>query len=106
MTFLKPTAKSWDKVILITSTTVFFPYLLMPGLDAVRYRWSSVPPAIAVLGFVGVIVSLLLISWVMRVNTYLSRFVEVQRERGHKVISSGPYQYVHHPMVEGVIILL
>jgi protein-S-isoprenylcysteine O-methyltransferase Ste14 len=106
MAFIKPTAKRWDKVILITSTIVFFPYLLMPGLDAVRYRWSTVPPAIAVLGFVGVIVSLLLIFWVMRVNTYLSRFVEVQRERGHKVITSGPYQYVRHPPYVGVIILL
>jgi protein-S-isoprenylcysteine O-methyltransferase Ste14 len=32
--------------------------------------------------------------------------VEVQRERGHKVITSGPYQYVRHPMYVGVIILL
>ncbi len=106
MAFLKPTAKGWDKVVLVTSTIVFFPYLLLPGLDAVRYRCSPVPPVIAVLGFVGVIVSLLLIFWVMRVNTYLSRFVEVQRERGHKVITSGPYQYVRHPMYVGVIILL
>jgi protein-S-isoprenylcysteine O-methyltransferase Ste14 len=103
---LKPAAKGWDKVVLVTSTIVFFPYLLMPGLDAVRYRWSTVPPALAVFGFVGVIVSLLLIFWVMRVNTYLSRFVEVQRERRHKVITSGPYQYVRHPMYVGVIILL
>jgi protein-S-isoprenylcysteine O-methyltransferase Ste14 len=106
MAFLKPTAKGWDKVILITSTIVFFPYLLMQRLDAVRYRWSSVPLVIAVLGFVGVVVSLLLIFWVIRVNTYLSRFVGVQRERGQKVITSGPYQYVRHPMYVGVIILL
>jgi protein-S-isoprenylcysteine O-methyltransferase Ste14 len=106
MAFLKPAAKGWDKIILITSTIVFFPYFLLPGLDAVRYRCSSVPLAIAVLGFVGVIVSLLLIFSVIRVNKYLSRFVEVQRERGHKVITSGPYQYVRHPMYVGLIILL
>lgn len=106
MAFLKPSAKGWDKIIIITSTAVFIPYLLLPGLDAVRYRWSSVPLVISVLGFVGVLVALLLMVWVIRVNTYLSRFVEVQRERGHKVITSGPYRYVRHPMYAGLIILL
>lgn len=106
MVFLKPEAKGWDKVILITSTIVFIPYLLLPGLDAVRYRWSSIPLAIVALGFVGVIISLLLIFSVIQANKYLSRFVEVQRERGHKVIISGPYQYVRHPMYVGLILLL
>jgi protein-S-isoprenylcysteine O-methyltransferase Ste14 len=59
-----------------------------------------------VLGFVGVIISLLLIFLAMRANKYLSRFVEVQRERGHKVIISGPYQYVRHPMYAGLIVLI
>jgi len=106
MAFLKRSAKGWDKIIIVTSTAVFVPYLLLPGLDAVRYRWSSVPLAIVVLGFVGVLVALLLMVWVIQVNTYLSRFVEVQRERGHKVITSGPYQYVRHPMYASLIILL
>jgi protein-S-isoprenylcysteine O-methyltransferase Ste14 len=106
MVFLKPAAKNWDKIIIVTSTAVFIPYLLVPGLDAVRYRWSTVPPAVAVLGFVGVIFALFVMAWVIRVNAYLTRFVEVQRERGHKVITSGPYQYVRHPMYAGLIILL
>ena len=106
MAFLKRSAKGWDKIIIVTSTAVLVPYLLLPGLDAVRYRWSSVPLAIVVLGFVGVLVALLLMVWVIQVNTYLSRFVEVQRERGHKVITSGPYQYVRHPMYASLIILL
>ena len=106
MVFLKPAAKNWDKIIIVISTAVFVPYLLVPGLDAVRYRWSTVPPAVAVLGFVGVIFALFVMAWVIRVNAYLTRFVEVQRERGHKVITSGPYQYVRHPMYAGLIILL
>ena len=38
MAFLKRSAKGWDKIIIVTSTAVFVPYLLLPGLDAVRYR--------------------------------------------------------------------
>ena len=105
MAFLKPTAKGWDKVILLISTIVFIPYLILPGLDAVRFRWSSVPPIIKVVGFIGIILSLILVFWVMRVNTFLSRIVEIQKERGHRVITTGPYQYVRHPMYFGIIFL-
>ena len=38
-------------------------------------------------------------------NTYLSCVVEIQKERGHRVISTGPYRYIRHPMYVGVIIL-
>jgi protein-S-isoprenylcysteine O-methyltransferase Ste14 len=106
MPFLKPAAKNWDKIIIVTSTAVFIPYLLSPGLDAVRYQWSSVPLPVSVAAYAGVIVSLLLFLAVMRENVYLSRFVEVQRERGHKVITTGPYRYIRHPMYVGLIILL
>jgi protein-S-isoprenylcysteine O-methyltransferase Ste14 len=106
MAFLKPTAKKWDKVILVISTIVFFPYLLLPGLDAVRYHWSSVPLPVSVAAYAGVIVSFLLVFAVIRENAFLSRFVEVQKEKGHKVITTGPYRYVRHPMYVGVIILL
>ena len=41
----------------------------------------------------------------MRENTFLSRVVEIQKDRGHKVITTGPYRYVRHPMYVGVIIL-
>lgn len=41
----------------------------------------------------------------MKENTYLSRIVEVQKERGHSVITTGPYKYVRHPMYVGVIIM-
>lgn len=105
MTFLKPSARGWDKAILWISTVVFIPYLLLPGLDAIRYQWTSVPLIVKVVGFIGVVATLLLISWVMRENPYLSRIVEIQKERGHRVITTGPYRYVRHPMYVGVIIL-
>jgi protein-S-isoprenylcysteine O-methyltransferase Ste14 len=105
MAFLKPAAKRWDKAILLISTVVFVPYLILPGLDAVRFQWSLVPPLIKIVSFVGIILSYILLFWVMRENTYLSRIVEIQTERGHRVITTGPYQYVRHPMYFGVIVL-
>ena len=105
MTYLKSSAKGWDKAFMWISTAVFIPYLVMPGLDAVRYRWSEVPLAVETVGFVGVFISLLLVFWVLRENPFLSRVVEVQTERNHRVITTGPYRYVRHPMYTGVIVL-
>jgi len=42
---------------------------------------------------------------VSRANTYLSRVIEIQEERGHKVITTGPYRIIRHPMYFSVIIL-
>jgi len=103
MTFFKSSARGWDKAIFWIMTVVFIPYLFLPGLDAIRYQWSSVPLFIKVFGFMAIAASLLMISWVMRENTYLSRVVEIQRERGHRVITTGPYQYIRHPMYVAVI---
>jgi protein-S-isoprenylcysteine O-methyltransferase Ste14 len=42
----------------------------------------------------------------MRENTYLSQVVKIDEERGHQVITTGPYALVRHPMYTVVIILL
>jgi len=105
MIFLKKTAKGWDKVIILISILIFIPYIVLPGLDAVRYHWSQVSLPFKTTGFIGIFWSFVLISWVMRENKYLSRVVEIQKERGHEVVQTGPYKYVRHPMYLGLIIL-
>lgn len=49
---------------------------------------------------------LLLLGWVMRENTFLSQVVKIDKDRGHKVVTTGPYAVVRHPMYIVVIILL
>ena len=104
MTFLKKSARSWDKVIILIGTVVCVPLFMLPGLDAIRYQSSQISLPFKIVGFVGIMASFSLIFWVMRENTYLSRVVEIQKERGHKVITTGPYQYIRHPMYVGVIL--
>jgi protein-S-isoprenylcysteine O-methyltransferase Ste14 len=98
------TVKTWDKAIMITLLSGFMLLFLVPGIDAVRYQWSHVPFSLKVIGFAGSIVSNALMFWVLKVNPYSSAAVEIQTERGHKVIMTGPYRYVRHPIYVGAIL--
>jgi protein-S-isoprenylcysteine O-methyltransferase Ste14 len=101
----KRTVRPWDKLVLTIIFTGFFLLFFLPGIDAVRYQWSHVPLPLKIIGFVGLIVGNGLMFWVLKTNPYPSAAVEVQKDRGHKVITTGPYQYVRHPMYVGGILM-
>jgi protein-S-isoprenylcysteine O-methyltransferase Ste14 len=106
MKFTKKSAKGWDKVMTFVSMPFYILYLVIPGFDAVRYQWSHIPVWAKVACFIMIIPSFMWISWIMKENTFLSRFVEIQEERGHKVITTGPYRFVRHPMYISAMILM
>jgi protein-S-isoprenylcysteine O-methyltransferase Ste14 len=87
-----------QKVIMKLITVVFFFAALLPGLDH-RLGWSRVPLWLTVLSLAFVLAGYLLAFWVMKVNRFASRIIEVQP--GQTVISTGPYRVVRHPMYLG-----
>jgi len=103
---IKIPKRGWDKIIGIGLAIFFIPVYIIPGFDAVRYGWSQVPLPVKILGFILFVVSVAWSARVAKENTYLSRIVEIQKDRGHKVITSGPYRFVRHPMYLGSIVYL
>ena len=97
--------KAWDKVFILLFYLFFFAWLVLMPLDIVRFHWSQVFLVFQVAGAVALVGSFLLISLTFRENAFLSPTVRIQRERGQKVISTGPYQYVRHPMYAGGLLL-
>jgi protein-S-isoprenylcysteine O-methyltransferase Ste14 len=75
---------------------------LIPGFDH-RFNWSEISPAIVLIANLMVFLGYLWVFLVFRENTYTSRIVEV--EEGQKVISTGPYSIVRHPMYLGASIM-
>jgi len=89
-----------QKIILVSGIFLVLSFIL-PGFD-IRYGWSNMPAWFAILSNVIVIVGYLMVVWVFKTNTYTSRIVEV--EAGQKVITTGPYAIVRHPMYVGAFL--
>lgn len=78
--------------LLVTSALLM---LLVTGFDY-RFRWSSVPVVVVVIAALLIVAGFVMLFFVMRQNSYASRVVEIQE--GQKVIDSGFYAVVRHPM--------
>jgi protein-S-isoprenylcysteine O-methyltransferase Ste14 len=91
-----------QKLILKISGLSFPLIFLLPGLDK-RLGWSNVPVFVELASFALVLLGYFMVTAVFRANRYASRVVEV--EEGQKVISTGPYGVVRHPMYSSLIVL-
>jgi protein-S-isoprenylcysteine O-methyltransferase Ste14 len=94
---------SWDKILTFLLYGAIFLWLLFMAFDVVRFHWSPVNRYLQVGGTALLVCSCYLLFIVFRANTYLSMAVRIQAERGQTVISTGPYQYVRHPMYAAMI---
>jgi protein-S-isoprenylcysteine O-methyltransferase Ste14 len=92
-----PTAEKrpTQRFIMLCTSLGFIALLVVPALDY-RFRWSAVPPDVVLGGDVLVAVGFYLIFVVYRENTFASATIQVAANQ--KVISTGPYAIVRHPM--------
>jgi protein-S-isoprenylcysteine O-methyltransferase Ste14 len=98
-------AKSWDKVLMTIYTVMLLTLFAVAGLDAGRYGWSAMPIAVQVAGYIALLLAMTMTYWAMAVNPFLSTIVRIQDDRGHYVVTSGPYRYVRHPMYSAILIM-
>jgi protein-S-isoprenylcysteine O-methyltransferase Ste14 len=101
-----PTAEkeTTQKVIMFFASMGFIALLIVPAVDH-RFGWSVVPPAVAITGDSLVVIGFYFIFLVYQENTFTSATIEVAENQ--KVISTGPYALVRHPMyASGLLYLL
>jgi protein-S-isoprenylcysteine O-methyltransferase Ste14 len=91
-----------QRKVVSLSYLYFLAAFVLPGLD-VRYGCSNVPPFVSIIADVFVFAGYMVFFWALVTNSFVSRVVEV--ESNQKVISTGPYALVRHPMYSGVIIM-
>ena len=91
-----------QKLIVKLAYIPFLLAFLLPGFDK-RFEWSSIPIAVVILSDIVVLLGYGTVFLVFRENRYASRIIEVEQEQ--KIISSGPYAVVRHPMYLGELLM-
>ncbi|MFX0125815.1 MAG: methyltransferase family protein [Candidatus Hodarchaeota archaeon] len=106
---IKP-EKGFDTIFFVVTGLAFFSMFLITAFSvnpalADLFRWSyfKVPIIIEIIGFGGMILAFTIVFIVMRENSYASKRIGIEEEQ--KVIDTGPYSYVRHPMYIGFIIM-
>ncbi len=94
--------QSAQKGVLAGSALMFIGGFVVAGLDF-RFGWSQMPTAVTIIASVLFLAAYALYAEVMRENAYLSRTIRV--EEGQKVVDTGLYGIVRHPMYMATILL-
>lgn len=94
----------WDRALMLLVALVGpIAMLVVAGLD---HRFSWPPPLPTILQLTGAVLvagGYLLGVWAMLVNEFFSAVVRIQKDRGHRVVTTGPYSVVRHPAYAGGI---
>jgi protein-S-isoprenylcysteine O-methyltransferase Ste14 len=100
-----PTAEKepTQRIIMLLTSLGFIGLLILPALDH-RLAWSRMPPYVALAGDVLVALGFLAILLVFKENTFSSATIELTPNQ--KLISTGPYALVRHPMYSGALVML
>lgn len=83
-------------------------HLAVAGADVGRYHWSDgVPFWLQAVALALIAAGIGLAKWATSSNRFFSSVVRIQRDRGHRVVDTGPYAYIRHPgYASGILWLL
>ena len=84
-----------QKIIVSLIIFAFFAFIILPALDH-RVGLSPVPAYLSFVGAILIVLAFLFIFWVLKVNSFAAANISVADD--HKVIDTGSYAYVRHPM--------
>ncbi|HWY98782.1 MAG TPA: methyltransferase [Bacteroidia bacterium] len=91
--------KGWDTYVVYGLALGFFIWIVTMPLDAKRFGWSGhFPVFIKIAGGFGLVLSFIFFFRSFADNSFLSPLVRIQEERKQKVITTGVYAFVRHPM--------
>ena len=94
-----------DPLVRLIAIPLILGQLVIAGLDAGRFAWSGeVHPAVHTVGLIGCALGSAFSYWAMACNRFFSPAVRIQSERGHHVVTDGPYHVVRHPGYAGLMV--
>jgi protein-S-isoprenylcysteine O-methyltransferase Ste14 len=98
--------KTFDKVFMAVFLLLYHVWLAFMALDAVRFAWSHVPSWLHVVGALLILACYWVVFLAFRVNTFAVPVVKIQAERNQRVVETGPYAVVRHPIYAGALLFM
>jgi protein-S-isoprenylcysteine O-methyltransferase Ste14 len=95
-----------DKVFMAFMLFAFYGWLVLMALDARRWHFSHMPVVLAVIGAILIPLGYWGVWRVFRENSFAAPVVRIQEERGQRLIDTGPYAIVRHPMYAAAAVYL
>jgi protein-S-isoprenylcysteine O-methyltransferase Ste14 len=92
-----------QQLIQLLAAIAFIGILAVPSLDH-RFAWSDVPIAVVIVGDILVAVGFFIVFLVFKENPFTAATIDVAGDQ--RVISTGPYAMVRHPMYSGALVML
>lgn len=92
-----------QKIVQTIASIVFLADFVIPALDR-RYGWSPAPAWASVVGDLMMVLGFVIVFRVFKENSFTSGIIEVAENQ--RVVSTGPYALVRHPMYTGGLIML
>jgi len=89
--------KAWDRVLTVVIVLGFVTIMPVSALDDARYHWSGLSDGPVIAGLVLFVIGFFGFAWAQSVNRHFEAAVRIQTDRGHQVITTGPYAIVRHP---------
>lgn len=104
---LKPGPGGIDRNLRKWASPFFFAHLLIAGFDVGRLHFSdTVPFAVQIAALALFAGSMGVSMWAIMTNRFFSPVVRIQEERGHHVITTGPYRFIRHPGYAAALVML
>jgi len=95
---LRPGPGGTDRYLPFVAAPFWVAHLAVAGLDAGRFHWSDhVPLALQIVGLIVFAATHALVAWALCINPFFSPVVRIQSERGHVLVTDGPYRWGRHP---------
>jgi protein-S-isoprenylcysteine O-methyltransferase Ste14 len=95
---LRPGPGGQDSILIFLMIPLWLAQYIVAGLDVGRLHWSDgVPLVVQVIGLVALAAALAVVLWAVAVNRFFSSVIRIQTDRGHQLVTSGPYRFVRHP---------
>lgn len=103
---VRPAPGGEDRNLRFAALPFLAAHLVVAGLDAGRFGWSRVPLWVQAAALAGAVSGMAVAWWAMKVNRFFSPVVRIQSERGHHLVTAGPYGWVRHPGYAGALAMM